>query len=108
MAPPPVTDQVTAELKLPVPWTLAVHCEVAPVAIVEGEQLGATEEMAGELAGGDVADEPPQETRPQRATHEKTRQPSEGQEKRVFKEVPRLLLRHAWGGYCCPERTGKR
>ena len=23
--PPPATDQVTPELKLPVPWTLAVH-----------------------------------------------------------------------------------
>ena len=26
-----LTVHVTAELKLPVPWTLAVHCEVCPV-----------------------------------------------------------------------------
>jgi hypothetical protein len=50
MAPPPVTDHVTAELKLPVPWTVALHCEVAPVATVVGVQEGATEEMAGEEA----------------------------------------------------------
>ena len=99
MLPPPVTDHVTAELKLPVPWTFAEHCEVAPVAMVEGEQEGATEEMVGEVAcGGAVPAEPPQETRHDRTTHEKTRRASEVQRVRVFKGVPRLELGDTAGG----------
>jgi hypothetical protein len=43
MVPPPVTDQETAELKTPVPWTVAVHCDVALVATVAGVHSGATE-----------------------------------------------------------------
>ena len=97
--PPPVTDQATAELKLPVPWTFAEHCEVAPVAMVDGEQVGATEEMVGEVACCCAAPaEPPQETRHERTTHEKTRPASEVQRVRVFKGVPRLLLGDAAGG----------
>ncbi len=99
MLPPPVTDQVTAELKLPVPWTLAEHWEVAPVAMVDGEQVGATEEMVGEVAcGGAAPAEPPQATTHERSAHEKTRPASEVQRVRVFKGVPRLVLGDAAGG----------
>ena len=42
---PLLADQVTAELKLPVPVTVALHCEVAFAAIAEGVQTGETEEM---------------------------------------------------------------
>lgn len=54
MVPPPETDQVTAELKAPVPWTLALHCEVAAGATVDGLQVGETEEMVGEVVCGGV------------------------------------------------------
>ena len=50
--PPPETDQVTAVLKFPVPCTLALHCEVAPLATADGAQVGATEEMVGDAVGG--------------------------------------------------------
>jgi hypothetical protein len=51
--PPPETDHVTAVLKLPVPCTLAEHCDVAPGATVDDEHVGVTEEMAGEeVCGG--------------------------------------------------------
>ncbi|HEX4311460.1 MAG TPA: hypothetical protein VHZ25_15610 [Acidobacteriaceae bacterium] len=50
--PPPETDQVTAVLKLPVPCTLAEHCDVAPGATVDGEHVGVTDEMAGEEVWG--------------------------------------------------------
>jgi hypothetical protein len=84
MAPPPVTDQVTAELKLPAPWTLAVHCDVAPVAMGEGEQSGVTEEMVGEVAcGGAAPAEPPQET-----THERSRQAGKQQRRRFIRRRP--------------------
>jgi len=46
---PPLVDHFTVVLKLPVPCTVAVHCEVAVVAIVEGAQATATEVMVGEL-----------------------------------------------------------
>jgi protein involved in polysaccharide export with SLBB domain len=39
--------QVTAELKPPVPVTVAVHCEVAPVTTVVGLQETVTEVMVG-------------------------------------------------------------
>src|SRR5580658_388007 len=62
MLPPPVADHVTAELKPPLPWTVALHCEVAPVATVVGVHEGTTEEMAGEEAWTCVgADLSPQE-----------------------------------------------
>jgi hypothetical protein len=54
MAPPPVTDHVTAELKLPVPCTFALHCEVAEGATVAGEQLAVTEETEGDTVCGGV------------------------------------------------------
>jgi hypothetical protein len=94
MAPPPVTDQVTAELKLPVPWTFAVHCAVAPVAMVEGEQLGATDDMAGEEAWGGAA----LAVAPQEITHERTGQASRTQRRRIFKEFLRLQLGHLQAG----------
>ena len=45
---PPLAVHVTVELKLPVPFTVAVHCEVAFVAIVEGLHATDTEEIVGE------------------------------------------------------------
>ena len=104
MLPPPVTDQETVEVMVPVPWTLAVHCEVDPAAIVEGEQLDVTEEMAGEVTGeGAAPGEPPQEI-----TNEKTRQASNEQRSRVFKAVLQMVLRHAWGCGSCPAGQGKK
>jgi hypothetical protein len=97
IVPPPDTDQVTAELKLPVPVTFALHCEVAPVATAAGEQVGETEEMAGEVAWGAVVPaEPPQET-----TSEKTRQASKQRSSRVVTGVPRLLLGYLQTGRSC-------
>ena len=46
----PPTLQVTAELKLPVPVTVAEHCEVAPVCTEVGVHDAATDVMVG--AGG--------------------------------------------------------
>jgi hypothetical protein len=43
----PPTLQVTAELKLPVPATVAVHCEVAPVCTEAGTQAVVTDVMVG-------------------------------------------------------------
>jgi len=47
---PPLAVHVTAELKLPVPCTVALHCEVAPGEIVEGLHATETEEIVGGLA----------------------------------------------------------
>jgi len=47
---PPLAVHVTAELKLPVPCTVALHCEVALGAIVEGLHATETEEIVGGLA----------------------------------------------------------
>ena len=81
IAPPPETDQVTALLKVPVPCTLALHCEVAPAATVAGAQEAATEEMVGEVfCGGVVLDWLPQDIRAER-----TRQASGTLIKEVFK-----------------------
>lgn len=44
---PPLAVHFTAELKLPVPCTVALHCDVALGAIVEGLQLTETEEIVG-------------------------------------------------------------
>jgi hypothetical protein len=38
---------------VPVPFTVAVHCEVALTAIVTGVQAGETEVMVGDEEGGD-------------------------------------------------------
>jgi hypothetical protein len=43
----PPTLQVTAVLKLPVPATVAVHCDVAPVCTEVGTQAATTEVMVG-------------------------------------------------------------
>jgi hypothetical protein len=43
-------------LKVPVPWTLAEHCEVAPGATVAGVQDADTEEMVGDVVCGGVAE----------------------------------------------------
>jgi hypothetical protein len=40
---PTLADQVTDGLKLPVPWTVALHWEVWPVTTVNGLQVTATE-----------------------------------------------------------------
>ncbi|HUV97601.1 MAG TPA: hypothetical protein VMV98_09045 [Acidobacteriaceae bacterium] len=47
---PPLAFHVTVELKLPVPCTVAVHCEVALVAIVDGLHATPTEEIVGVVA----------------------------------------------------------
>ncbi len=52
-----LTDQVTPELKLPDPVTVAVHVEVWDVRIEFEEQLAATDEI---VAGGVIAPPPPQ------------------------------------------------
>lgn len=88
--PPPVTDQVTTELKLPVPLMFGEHCDVAPVAMVAGAQLGATEEMAGEeFCGGALPEVPPQDTR-----SEATIQKSSAGIGRVIKGRPWMVLGH--------------
>lgn len=46
---PPLAVQLTVELKLPVPCTVAVHCEVAFVGIVDGLHATPTEEIFGGL-----------------------------------------------------------
>ncbi len=46
---PAVADQVTAELKLPVPCTVAVHWAVPPVVTVDGWQLTDTDVMVAVL-----------------------------------------------------------
>jgi hypothetical protein len=45
---PPLADQVTAELKFPVPFTVALHCDAAFTAMVEGVQVSETEETVGD------------------------------------------------------------
>ncbi|MGB6933043.1 MAG: hypothetical protein WBD91_09705 [Acidobacteriaceae bacterium] len=44
---PPLAVHVTVELKLPVPCTVAVHCDVAFVEIVDGLHTTPTEEIVG-------------------------------------------------------------
>jgi hypothetical protein len=46
---PPLAVHVTAELKLPVPCTVALHCDIALGAIVEGLHATDTEEIDGGL-----------------------------------------------------------
>ncbi len=46
---PPLAIHVTVELKLPVPCTVALHCDVPPGAIVEGLHATDTEEIVGGL-----------------------------------------------------------
>lgn len=46
---PLLADHLTLVLYPPVPWTVALHCEVEPVPTVEGLQLDATEVMDDEL-----------------------------------------------------------
>ena len=46
---PPPADHVTVELKLPVPCTVALHCDVPLGTIVEGSQVTDTEEIVGGL-----------------------------------------------------------
>lgn len=42
---PTLADQLTAELKPPVPVTVAVHCEVVPATMVDGLHAACTEVM---------------------------------------------------------------
>ena len=46
----PLTLHVTAVLKLPVPITVAVHCDIEPVGLEAGRQAAATEVMVGVAA----------------------------------------------------------
>jgi hypothetical protein len=55
---PDAADHVTVELKLPVPCTVALHCEVACAATVEGVHETVTDEMEEE-GGGWLPLEPP-------------------------------------------------
>ncbi len=55
---PALADHVTAELKLPVPCTEALHCEVAFIATAEGLHVTETDEMVG-VACEDVLPPPP-------------------------------------------------
>lgn len=58
---PALTDQVTAEFNVPVPCTVALHCEVAPGATLVGVQVMATEETCeGLWLVGEVLEPPPQ------------------------------------------------
>jgi hypothetical protein len=59
LIPPAPADQVTAELKLPVPCTVAVHCDVACAAIAAGTQVTATEVMEGDIEAGGFELAPP-------------------------------------------------
>ncbi len=43
LMPPALADQVTAELKVPVPFTVALHCAVAPVLMLVGLQATETD-----------------------------------------------------------------
>ena len=61
---PPLAVHVTIELYIPVPCTVALHCEVAPVEIEEGVHTTETEE----IMGGVVMVFPPTEPPPQPAT----------------------------------------
>ena len=45
---PRLADQVTAELKFPEPFTVALHCEVALIFTVAGLHATETEVMAEE------------------------------------------------------------
>jgi hypothetical protein len=93
MAPPPETDQVTAVLKVPVPCTLALHCEVAPAATVAGVQEAETEEMVGEVfCGGVVLDWLPQDVRAER-----TRQANGTQIEEVFKGASTAGIKSRYG-----------
>ena len=47
---PALADQVTAELKFPVPFTVAAHCEVALVFMVAGLHAAETDVIAEEDA----------------------------------------------------------
>ncbi|HEX6495448.1 MAG TPA: hypothetical protein VF018_08195 [Acidobacteriaceae bacterium] len=47
---PALADQVTAELKFPVPFTIAAHCEVAPLFIVAGLHAAETDAIVEEDA----------------------------------------------------------
>jgi hypothetical protein len=87
IVPPPATDHVTAELKLPVPCTLAVHCEVAPAATVDGLHVAETEEILAVVVCGKVE----LAWLPQARRAERTRQVRETQMQRFFKVV-RLLV----------------
>ena len=56
---PDAADHVTAELKLPVPCTVALHCDVAFAATAEGAHETATEAMEDDGGGGLLLEPPP-------------------------------------------------
>lgn len=56
---PPLAVHITVELKLPVPCTVALHCEVAPAEMDEGAHTADTEEIAGEVVVPVLPIDPP-------------------------------------------------
>jgi hypothetical protein len=56
---PPLAVHVTIELKLPVPCTVALHCDVAPAAMEGGVHTTDTEEMVGEVVVPVLPTDPP-------------------------------------------------
>jgi len=50
---PSLADHVTAELYFPVPFTVALHCDVALVLTLDGVQTTWTEVMVEDDGGGD-------------------------------------------------------
>ena len=65
---PAEADQFTAELKLPVPWTVAEHGSVSPSARVGLGQATVTEVMAGAGVGVGVGEEEEEDPPPQPAS----------------------------------------
>jgi hypothetical protein len=57
---PAAADQATVELKLPVPCTVALHCDVACAATEEGVHETETDEMEEEGGGWLLLAPPPQ------------------------------------------------
>jgi hypothetical protein len=57
---PALTVQATAEFKVPVPCTVALHCEVEPGATAAGVQEMETEETCEEVCWDGAEFEPPQ------------------------------------------------
>lgn len=84
---------ITVELKLPVPSTVALHCDVAPVVMDEGEQATDTEEIVGVV----VVPVPPTEPPPQ---------PANGRESNDAANInPRIAFKYCLQSACSP-RSG--
>jgi hypothetical protein len=105
IVPPPETDHVTAELKLPVPRTPAVHCEVAPGATVDGLQVAETEEIVGDAVCGAAA----LARLPQERSEGRAREASRAQTRVVFNGIPELRSYRTPGrdSSCLPDLSKK-